>query len=69
MRVCMRVDAWVRSYFAEVSKMAQDAARAGATTQSRSTGAGAQETTEKGRNTEKQNLLLAGDLNGKNEKS
>ena len=29
MRVCMRVGAWMRSHFAEVSKMAQDAPRAG----------------------------------------
>ena len=27
--MCMRVGAWVRSHFAEVSKMAQDATRAG----------------------------------------
>ena len=29
MRVCMRVGAWVRSHFAEVSKIAQDAHEAG----------------------------------------
>ena len=36
MRVCMRVGAWVRSHFANISKIVQDAPGAGTTTQSRS---------------------------------
>ena len=45
MRVCMRVGAWVRSHFAEVSKIAQDAARAGTQAPERPPNTGTQVTT------------------------
>ena len=68
MRVC--VGARVYSHFANLSKIVQDATRAGTQRPERPPpNTGTHDNRKKGGTSAKQNLLLMGDLNGNNEKS
>ena len=68
MRVCMRVGAWVRSHFAEVSKIVQDAARAKEHKRPERPrpNTGTQEPERWGDPKPKENIQTPRDLNGKN---